>query len=374
MQEQDERKGGTSASNAEADLRCPARHLRQKPFPEVAGRYSEHGRLIHEALAETAENQSARGKLDLEQRETFDRCREIEKKILLQIFPEQSSRFPIKIFREQRFWVQVDGKFYHSGKPDLVARSGPRGLIIEYKTLPGDVPESPTNLQLRDQMVLAAGHLLLEEVAVVVDQPLVTMDPIVTVYKAEDIKRAEVEMFERVRRSNDPNAPALAGDLQCKFCRAKTACLEYQKFGGAMVPGMNSLLDVPVIQWTPEQRAYFCEQKSVAQKWLDETEAAMKAGLQTDPNFVAGWYLAPGAERKTIIDPQAVYTRFAALGGTVNKFMGCVSVGVGKLRDALNDLTGARGKALDAAMQVLTEGLVETKQNAPSLKRKDKEK
>lgn len=374
IQQQDERKGGTSASNAEPDLRCPARFLRQKPYPEVTGEFAEFGNLIHDALAENAQNQTALKKLSLPQREIFDQCREVEKKLLLRFFPDQGSQFPVKIFREQRFWVIVDGKFIHSGKADFIARSGSRGLIIEYKTLPGDVPESPENRQLRDQMVLASGHLLLDEVGVAVDQPLVTMDPVITVYKADDIKRAEAEMFERVRRSNDPNSPALAGEVQCKFCRAKPHCIEYQKFAGTMVPGMLNLLEVPVAVWTPSQRGYFCEQESVARTWLDETKEAIKAGAQLDPNFVEGWYMAPGAKRDTIVDPQSVFNRFAALGGTVGKFMGTVSVGMGKLREALNDLTGARGKALDAAMKTLTEGLVETKQNAPSLKRKDKEK
>lgn len=369
--EADERRGATSASDAEPDLRCPGRHNAQKAVPRKAsGKYAEHGRLIHEALAEPAGGPVLKS-LTVDQRETFDRCREIEKKFLAQVFPEQSSAFPLKIFREQRFWVKVDGKLEHSGKPDLVARCGSRGAIVEYKTLPGDVPESPTNLQLRDQVVLAAGHLLLNEVTVIVDQPMVTMSPVPTLYNAEAIKRAEAEMFERVRRSNDPNAPRLAGEIQCEHCRAKEICVEYQKFAGAMVPGMLTLLDVPVSAWTPDQRAMFLDKRATAQKWLDNCLETIERGAESDPNYVTGWGLVPGAERKTITDPQAVFNRFAAIGGTVQKFMSTVTVGVTKLKEAVNDLTGARGKALDAAIATLTEGLVEVKRNKASLKRKE---
>lgn len=370
---QDERKGGTSASNGEADLRCPGRHLAQKAIPVEESKPDpdrDSGALIHASLAEPS---SAGGvilaKLSLPQRETHDRCREIERKAIQQIFPDASPAKPLTLIREKRYWVMVDGAFFHSGKPDLLVIQGKRGLLVEYKTLAGDVPEAPTNQQLRDQTVLVAGAHQLEEVFVLVDQPMVTMTPEIARYGLDEIKRSEAEMFDRVRRSNNPRSPRLAGEIQCAHCRAKQHCAEYNTFAGAMVPGMMKILDVPVIAWTPEQRGYFCERLPVAQKWLDDTKDAMKAGLEKDPGFVKGFHLAPGAERRSVKDPQALFNRFAALGGTPQKFMRCVSVTLTKLKEEINDLTGARGKALEAAIETLTEGLVEVKTTAPSLKK-----
>lgn len=376
----DPRLGGTSASSAEPDLRCPGRHLAQKSFrkpeaPEAPGnkKYSDHGRVIHEALAEKA-GDTVLQSLTVDQRDTFDRCRSIEKKFCLSIFPDQGKEHPVSVIREKRFWVMVDGKYLHSGQPDVVFYSGSKGAIVEYKTLPGDVPTAPTNLQIRDQVVLISGALKLSEIFAIVDQPLVTMSPVPVRYTAEEIKRAELEMFERVRRSNDPNSPRLAGEVQCEHCLAKFDCAEYNRFAGSVVPGMLSLLDVPVSAWTPQQRGFFCNQKSIAKKWLDETEEALKAGAAADPAFIEGWCLGEPVERRTIVDPQSVFTRFAALGGTAPKFMRCVTVSFTKLREAINDLTGARGKALAAAVDTLTEGLVETKLQSPSLKRKEDSK
>jgi hypothetical protein len=305
--------------------------------------------------------------LTLEQREVFDQCREIEKKLMLQFLPEASKEVPMRVFREKRLWVMVDGKWEHSGKPDVVARCGPRGLIVEYKTLPGEVEESPLNLQLRDQVVLASGSYLLSEISVAIIQPLVTMNPQVTTYKAEHIKQAESEMFARVRASNDPNSPRTAGEVQCKFCKAKRQCQQYQVFAGGNVPAMLSILDVPIVNWTPEQRAVFCDRLSIAQKWLDDAKEFVKDGLSRDPNFCPGWTLRAGAKREVIKDPQAVFDRFATIGGTVQQFMRTVTVKKEALREAVNALTGAKGRSLDAAIQTLTDGLVDTKQNAPSL-------
>ena len=47
-----------------------------------------------------------------------------------------------------------DGPLQHSGQLDRVHRKGSRALIIECKSLVGDIPESPKNLQLRDQAAL----------------------------------------------------------------------------------------------------------------------------------------------------------------------------------------------------------------------------
>lgn len=364
----DERRGCTSGSNAHADLLCPARHLAQKPFPDTRSKDAEFGDAIHKALAG---DDAIMASLTQEQRDIFDRCREIEKRLMLQYLPEASKEIPMRVFREKRLWVLVDNKWEHSAKPDVVARCGPRGLIFEYKTLPGDVPDSPSNLQLRDQAVLASGTYLLNEITVAVIQPLVTMTPVVTGYNAENLKQAEAEMFERVRKSNDPTSKRVAGEVQCKHCKARLHCQEYQTFSGGSMPAMLTILDVPIAQWSPEQRAIFCDRLAIAQKWLDETKDFIKDGLEKDPEFVPGWCLKAGATRESIRDPQVVFERFSIIGGNVSQFMKAVSIQKGALREAVAGLTGAKGKSLDKAMETLTNGLTSSKQNAPSLCKKE---
>lgn len=369
----DDRRGATSASSAQADLNCPGRFLAQKGLVDTGGEYAEHGNVIHEALRT--------GKVDglsLEQRETYESCLAIEAKLVTALFPEMAtSKAQAKVWREQRFWVKVprpDAKtekdvYEHSGKTDVVYRLGQRAAIFEYKTLMGDVPSSPTNLQLRDQAVLVSGNLLVQEIAVAPIQPLVTHTPEVCYYNAADLKRSESDMFARVIASNNPQSPRVPGELQCKFCLAKTKCLEYQKWAGQMVPNMLTLLDVPIEGWSPEQRSFFLERRIIAQKWLDDCEAAIKAGLKDDPQYVTGWRLTEGAVREKIIDPQTLFERFTKLGGSLEQFMKCVSITKTSLKEQVSAVTNARGAALSKSMKTITEGLVEFKQNEPSLQR-----
>ena len=367
MNEIDERNGWTSASNAMADSLCPGRHIKQRGIPDTESDDAQFGDNIHRALKD-----GDGSKLTPEEFDVFEACQRIEADCVGKFFGGDK----LAVWREQRYWARIrgegGGELMHSGQPDVVYRSGSVALILEYKTLPGQLPSAPSNMQLRDQVVLVHGNLpLLAKIGAAVIQPLVTSTPELCVYEKEHVIRAEQEMFQRVAISNNPSAPRVAGEAQCKYCKAKRVCVEYQRFAGALVPGMLSLLDVPVSAWTPEQRAAFCDRKSVAQKWLDEMEAQVKAELAKDPEAVPGWFLKPGRIIETIRDPQAVFDRFAGIGGNLENFMACIAVGKSKLRDQLSKVTGNKGKALDAQLKTLTQDLVEIKQAAPSLFRKE---
>jgi hypothetical protein len=384
----DPRRGATSASNAAYDLACPGRHLAQQAAKfsaavlkdEPLSEDAEFGRRIHAALTSADRAGVAGHHLSLAEREQYDRCREVEAKLFDQFFvqpdqpgPDQEQKF--RALREQRFWARVGPKgstvlFEHSGQPDVVFRKGVRALIVEYKTLLGDVPGSPRNQQLRDQAVLVWRNVpLLAEIAVAVVQPLVTMTPEVCVYTGQDLARAEEEMFNRVLASNDPKSPRVPGELQCKFCMAKSSCAEYQKWVGSQLPLARSIVDKPLAEWDGPDMATFCNGLSVCQKFLDDGKDWVKEALKGNPSAVPGWGLDDGRQRETITDPQACFDRFAAKGGDLAAFMGVIAIGKTKLREAVAKAQGVKGRSLDQAMDELLTGIVEIKTTAPSLKR-----
>ncbi len=368
----DPRKGATSASNALADSLCPGRFLAQRGIPEPPrSADASMGTRIHQALATELEP----AKLTLEEREVFDACREIEKKTVSQMFGEEK----LAVFRHKRAWCNVPkinepGTFlFHSGEADVVYRGGSRILVIDYKTLAGDVPDSPRNLQLRDLAVLFRGAFVtITEAATLIVQPFVTHTPEVCVYNTPDLDRAQGDMFARVAASNDPGSQRIAGEAQCQFCLAKTRCATYQKWAGQMTPpALLNVLEIPMASWTVEQRLTAASAMKPAMDLLEEMKEWFKTNVAKDPNFLPGWFLQPGNKRETITNPDKCFERFAAIGGTMKQFMACISVGKTKLKEQTNVVTGAKGKALDAAIGTLTEGIVEVSQNAPSLKRKE---
>lgn len=376
----DPRGGWTSASNAAADSLCVGRHLAQKGLPDIKTEYGEMGDRVHRALADGS-NRSNIEALTPQERDTFEASREIEKKVQALFFGDpvvNENGERNRVFREERYWVKFfkDGKQYaHSGQADFVARRQTRALILDYKSLFGDTPKSPKNMQLRDLAVLIYGHLApLDEIGVAIIQPFATHNPEICVYQKEDLERARIEMFDRVVASNTEGAPRTPGELQCAYCRAKFHCVEYQKFASAVVPTqMLNLMEVAIANWTPEQRARAADALPVAEKFLKDIKQFLKDGIAADPvNFCPGWKLKPGARRETIVDPQMVFNRFVAVGGELEEFMKAVTIGKQKLRDVLAKATGHKGKQLDLGMKALTEGCCEVSQNEPSLEKEDK--
>jgi hypothetical protein len=376
----DVRGGHTSASNAAADAACPGRHIAQRGAPESKTVYADSGQRIHAALAAQLadgehSNRSIVDALPLEERETYQACLDIQRKLAVQHF--KGSHAGYREFKEQRYWAKfkVNGEEYqHSGQADFVGRAGTRALIIDYKTEAGDVPESPRNMQLRDLACLVRGTLVpTDEIAVAIVQPFVTHTPEVCVYNRAELEQAATGMFQRVFASNQPDAKRIAGDLQCKFCRARrTSCVEYQNWAAQMTPpAMLNIMGVPLTAWTPAQFSVAAAMLPPAEKFLSELKDLIKERLSKDPASVPGWELKPGAIREAIINPQGVFERFCALGGKIEQFIPCVDLTKVRLREALNKLTSAKGKSLDAAMNTLTDGLVSQKQTAPSLKRKE---
>lgn len=375
----DIRRGWTSASNASADRACPGRHLAQAGIPDIPSEEAESGKLIHAALADSGN--LLKYKMSLAQREIFDACREVEKSVIGLFFEQPAlsngeGRF--RAFREERFWTKFklsgdNGREYeHSGVPDVVFRSGLKALVVDYKTGSGDVVESARNEQLRDLACLVRGKFVtVSEVGTVIIQPLVTHTPEICLYTSEDLDRATKEMFDRIVASNDPNSPRVPSEIACKFCRAKNKnCAEYQQWAGQITPpAMLSVLVVPMVNWTSEQRAVAANALQPAMEFLENLKEFLKQGLEHDPAFVPGWGLTPGAKREEINNPQAVFDRFIKVGGSVEHFMPAVKVLKSKLKEQLSALTGARGKPLDILIKGLTDGYVDFKQNAPSLKR-----
>lgn len=235
-------------------------------------------------------------------------------------------------------------------------------------------------MQLRDQVCLFdANSQLLSEIGACVIQPLATWQPEICVYARSDIEKARALMYARVKASNAPNVARTPGEAQCKWCRAASAgkCSEYNKWAGAMVvsktqmDAVQDILDLSVSDWTPAMRTAFCERLPIAEKWLDDCKEAMKKLLEADPQAIPGFELKPGNKRETIINPQEVFNRFSAKGGSLEQFMGCIEVAKTKLKEKLAAATKTKGKALDSQLKEIIAGLTEVKENKPSLKRKE---
>jgi hypothetical protein len=321
---------------------------------------STHGTHIHDALA---------GKLDpnaltLDEYSTWERCKQQATDLVGLHFPFDV----VQEIKEQRLWGYVGLKKAFSGEPDLVVVGKARALVVDYKTLLGEVEPAVGNMQLRTLAVLVFEEHEVDEVVVSIVQPLAG-PPTVAIYTRADLEQAAAEIYGLVEEIKRPGLPRIPSGAACKYCRARGACPEAMAV--AVAPPVENLpagITAPAIAaaLTGDTLGRFLDQAKVADAVIEACRQEAKRRLAAGEQ-VPGWKLEEGDYRESITDPQAVATRFFALGGTQEAFLGAVKVTKAALKEAVSAVTGTRGKALDQTVRSLCDGATERKQNAASL-------
>jgi hypothetical protein len=378
---QDDRGGWTSASQAKADLLCPGRHLAQRGLPEDTSEEAETGSRIHAAVLD--ESVPLRGE-EAEQAQQIRDMRDayvtkwMEGKTLIQTIAETRMQ-----------WADPETGYRHSGKPDFVAvASVPSGalvaLVLDYKTgrLPVDKPA--VNQQLRDLVVLT--NVALENQLQAATCQLIQLwvqTPTPVHYDRPAIERATAEMTQRVRASNDPKSPRIAGEAQCKHCRARTRCPEFS----AMV---QSVLPQPLTVETAQQAIAQAETAlpaisdaklasvlnvlGSAEKWIAILKSEGRARLRERPGCLPGWKLTPGQLRQTITNIRTVWSRWETRWpGQAETFLGAAKLVKGDLKEAVRDVSGMKGKELAEALNELIVGATTDTVTSPRLVREGEE-
>lgn len=346
-----ERGGAPSASAMERLSLCAGSHQASAGIKEPESEAARSGSRIHGLVAGEQVIDATTEELDM-----AGRCAEMAEAVAQRFFGHGLAG--CNVTREERLWSE--GRAF-SGQADLVAISGSKALIVDFKTGRGEVQPSATNQQLRALAVLVSEQSELDTVAVAIVQPLATSTPVLAWYDAKDLTSAAVEVYWTVAEAAAPEAKRVAGEIQCKYCAARSRCPEANAEVAAL-----AVIPEGVMALTSEQLSRRLDVCKVAESVIDALRDEAKRRLETGES-VAGWELRAGITRETITNPQEVYARFDAAGGTVEQFLGAVTVAKGKLQDAYKLATGAKGKELQTKMESLLSGCVETKQNAPSL-------
>ena len=356
----DPRRDLTSASSAEADTLCPGRFMAQRGLPDEPNEYAEIGTRVHFAMA------GEPVALSDDEAEIVERAREIETRVF-----EAWFLGPIppdfKAVRERRIWTTGSTmRRLHSGQLDAYwLDANGRALIEEIKSLFGDVTQSPSNLQLRDQAALLWEQEGVTEVTVFVNQPLVTGRPLLVTYTEDDLQRAHAQMVARALLSQSDGQPRFPGDKQCSHCRARLTCPE-------ALGTVKQLATLYTREIEPEEMLPLLEIVGAAKKVIAALETRARRLLEENPDVLPGWMLEEGARRRTITDPQLAYTKVSTVL-TPEQFAACCTVKISELEKLFKKLLGERTglKPKDCLVQFtdLLTSAIEVKQNAPSLAR-----
>ena len=366
---QDDRDNLPSASGIERLYLCPgSRALEQTVPPEPESKDAASGTRIHAALAEFANRnrEPEPGTLEEREIETFEMCAGMYDDLVFRWINPNAPTPPTMQKTEQREWLLNDElNQVFSGQYDVLILDGTRALCLDYKTGHGDQTESIGNLQLRALAVLVAENYNVTEVTVAIIQPWVSMTPQLCTYDLAALTQARTEVLNILFRSEDPNAPRVPGEKQCKFCGARAICPE----ANATVA---TLAILRTQQIEPVDLLKMLEVVGPAKKVIEALEARAKYLLEADPTSLPGWTLEEGASRRSIRDPRAAFSQLSN-AVSAEEFAGCCAVKISELEKRfttnMRTRTGLKAGECRNQFEQLLRGIIERKVSASSLAR-----
>jgi CRISPR/Cas system-associated exonuclease Cas4 (RecB family) len=353
MRANDERKGRPSASALNRIMNCPGSfQAEQLVAPDLSDKDADTGNRIHEAIFRNEIEA-----LPDAERDTAYQCMLIRDEIVREFGgdPKSGQYF---VEREKRIWFR-DNSF--SGQCDHVVIDGDRALIVDYKTGYLGAPPAQRNLQMAGYALLLSYEYGCDEIHVAIVQPRAFPRKSVSVYRWEDIKAAEEAVTKMLHNAMAESPPRNAGEW-CHHCRARATCREAQSVVSQLV-AIAETGKLPAT--TPEEMAQLLDRAAIATRIAKTINEEAKMRLIAGEH-IPGYTLKPGASKTTITDPNMVYTRATQIGITQEHFMETVTIGIGKLKNAIKS-TGLKGKALNDEYQRIIDGASETTQTQPSI-------
>lgn len=262
-------------SSLERRALCPASARLEEGLPETESPYAEEGTMLHKVVAfwinihSTAALPPDVAEISIEQREACLRCYE---------FAECVIQEKAAIHIEQPITLRNWSEELLTGTPDIVADDGERLIIIDWKFGRNPVAPASENYQGAGYAAMAMQKYKRKRATVYFYQPrILACGQYPNSYTFTDCPAIVSNIRDIIAKCNDPDAPAVSGERQCKYCRAKDhgVC-------PAVSPMIPALADRAQLKskgfdaMTPEQLAGMWETWKIAQKVGESLEYYIK--------------------------------------------------------------------------------------------------
>ena len=268
-----------------------------------------------------------------------------------------------------RLWLHEGLEPVHSGQFDVAygTLKTNRMLIIDAKTLFGEVSPAESNDQLRELVALARfNYPAAREFTVVILQPWVSHRPSIATYDAAEAELALRLLRLTIADNADPDAPRTPGPW-CKYCPALTRCEEARAHVGRTYDLAKRIAEGQFALPIGTQGARMLASIEQAQTFLRALKASYKALITASPDAVPGWYLKEGKRVREIENIAKAYEIARELGVSLAEFISAAKLSLGALSDIVGGVLQLNGKALEDRFNQLFAEVITYKQNAPEL-------
>lgn len=294
---------------------CPGSHLFCLSVPEPPPEtYTLNGTVVHAALA----GELSESELDEDQQATVAALKDRE-----ELVRETLNLKNALWLRERRLWAKDES---YSGRFDLIGLSGDEAAIIDYKSGRSETSPSWSNLQLR------AGAALLKDkcpnltkISVAIVSPH-ALSYNIALYDETRIAKAKAHIERIVRATEDPDAPRVPGDEQCRWCRGKDACPEYNarisRSVAALTPYEAS--EVPAENYTTKQWTDFLSVSTQLKQWIEAKRRQAVEVVKRNPEDFPSFRVV-SFKRVKAANPGALFLHALSCGVAVEKLADCIT-------------------------------------------------
>lgn len=358
IEEQDERGNCPSSSGAEALMLCNGKWRMEQTcgIPEDRSKDADRGEGVHAAI----ESGDGRGLKSDALRDAKKLA--AEEKTAVEDWLAEIGEESIKAtYREERLWLEnMNGDQIFSGKPDAVHVAGKHLLVVDYKSGWNPYPVAEKNVQLACNAVLASRRFGITKVRVALIQA--RFGTSVADHDAKSLRKTKKAIITMSSAIASGHAQLVAGDKQCRFCRAYAVCPAVKSRAIAVMTN-RSLSIVPT---GDELRAY-----AAIDKLMDERRRlatlAMQSGIP-----IEGWELGKGRKSYKITDPTEAFARCQPVLAP-ERFAECCTVSLPKLSEAWAETTKLPLHSARKNIEELLSGVLSITTGAESLKQSKEE-
>lgn len=374
----------TSASNIFRRAVCPGSERMEEGLPEEDSELSREGTLLHQLDAIPV---FSRAKLTHDQRDLLEISADLEEQVFNRVISHFaiSADEPFTQGHEETLWVHRGIKSLIPGHCDRWRHYHRRKLLViidkkfGYKT----VTPAAANYQLRTYACGGAELWPVDHVAVAITQPRLPFDQRVTmaVYTKEDIQAARLELFGIKDACAKPDAPLVAGEDQCRYCKAAISltCPAFKETlhsGLALIPMPSGEASVALREETITRGI-----AALADEQLDKVLIALSmAEFIKDPardearrrvasGTLTTWKLGKASEVREITDPERAIALMTFTALSREEVMACCDPSLKKLENKLREKTGGTWKAARETVDSTLASVIARKEKKPSLMR-----
>lgn len=374
---------------------CAGSERLEAGLPEEDSDESKEGTLLHKCSV--AGGALADRPLKTSQRDLL----EINAYLIREVFERVTNQFGLEAVAdskgfEQEFWLHRGIKAMFPGHIDLYEYTGSNRLlvILDYKFGYREVSPAAANPQLRSYAVMGAELHDCDHVVVAITQPRLPREDRITmaVYSRDDIAAARQQLYDIWDRkelaNKNPNIleeDLVAGDEQCRYCKAKLFCPAYQKMmqqGLALVPNPNGQGTVAKRQADAEQSLAQLSDVDLG-RVLDAIQFAdfLKdrardvARERIAAGSMTGWKLGKEKEKRTVTDPFQAAQILKEAGLPIEKIMASCKMSLGDdggVAGIYREAKGGTWKDANDGVNNLLASVIERSPMKPSITRDTK--